>query len=70
MCFGTIDSFLLFRLTGGKLHATDATNAARTKLYDIRTGQWDARLLDRLGVPRAMLPEVRDSQSDFGDDRG
>jgi glycerol kinase len=66
ICFGTIDSFLLFRLTGGKLHATDATNAARTKLYDIRSGQWDERLLDRLSVPRAMLPEVRDSQSDFG----
>jgi glycerol kinase len=66
VCFGTIDSFLLFRLTGGRLHATDATNAARTKLYDIRTGQWDERMLDRLGVPRAMLPEVRDSQSGFG----
>ena len=67
VCFGTIDSFLLFRLTGGRLHATDATNAARTKLYDIRSGQWDERLLDRLGVPRAMLPEVRDSQGDFGE---
>ena len=67
VCFGTIDSFLLFRLTGGRLHATDATNAARTKLYDIRSGQWDEKLLDRLGVPRAMLPEVRDTQSDFGE---
>ena len=67
VCFGTIDSFLLFRLTGGRLHATDATNAARTMLYDIRSGQWDERLLDRLGVPRAMLPEVRDSQGDFGE---
>ena len=66
VCFGTIDSFLLFKLTGGRLHATDATNAARTMLYDIRSGQWDERLLDRLAVPRAMLPEVRDSQSDFG----
>ena len=66
VCFGTVDSFLLFRLTGGGLHATDATNAARTKLYDIRTGRWDEKLLDRLGVPRAMLPEVRDTQSDFG----
>jgi glycerol kinase len=66
VCFGTVDSFLLSRFTGGKLHATDATNAARTKLYDIRTGQWDERLLERLGVPRAMLPDVRDSQSDFG----
>jgi len=44
VCFGTIDSFLLFRLTGGRLHATDATNAARTKLYDIRSGRWDDRL--------------------------
>jgi glycerol kinase len=66
VCFGTIDSFLLFRLTGGRLHATDATNAARTMLYDIRSGEWDEKLLDRLGVPRAMLPEVRDTQDDFG----
>jgi glycerol kinase len=66
VCFGTIDSFLMFKLTGGALHVTDATNAARTKLFDIRTGAWDARLLDRLGVPKAMLPEVRDSQGDFG----
>ena len=66
VCFGTIDSFLLFKLTGGRLHATDATNAARTKLYDIRSGRWDDRLIERLSVPRAMLPEVRDSQGDFG----
>jgi glycerol kinase len=66
VCFGTVDSFLLFKLTGGTVHATDATNAARTKLYDIRSGQWDERLLHRLDVPRAMLPKVRDSQSDFG----
>ena len=66
VCFGTIDSFLLFRLTGGRLHATDATNAARTKLFDIRSGTWDPRLLERLGIPPAMLPEVRDSQGDFG----
>jgi glycerol kinase len=65
-CFGTIDSFLLFRLTGGKLHATDATNAARTKLYDIRSARWDDRLLERFDVPPVMLPEVRDSQGDFG----
>jgi glycerol kinase len=66
VCFGTIDSFLLFKLTGGRLHATDATNAARTKLFDIRSGTWDERLLDRLAVPRAVLPEVRDTQSDYG----
>jgi len=66
VCFGTVDSFLIFKLTGGKLHATDATNAARTKLYDIRSGAWDERLLTRLNIPLGMLPEVRDSQSDFG----
>jgi glycerol kinase len=65
-CFGTIDSFLLFKLTGGRLHATDATNAARTMLFDIRSGTWDDRLLERLSVPRQVLPEVRDSQGDFG----
>jgi glycerol kinase len=64
--FGTIDSYLIFRLTNGAVHATDATNAARTELFDIRTGIWDARLLERLRIPRAMLPEVRDSQGDFG----
>ena len=66
VCFGTIDSFLLFRMTGGRLHATDATNAARTMLYDIGSGEWDGKLLGRLGVPRAMLPELRDTQGDFG----
>ena len=66
VCFGTVDSFLLFKLTGGRLHAMEASNAARTMLYDIRSGQWDDRLLDRLAIPRDMLPELRDSQSDFG----
>lgn len=66
VCFGTIDSFLVFKLTAGARHVTDATNAARTMLFDIRSGTWDAKLLDRLGIPRAMLPEVRDSQGDFG----
>jgi glycerol kinase len=66
VCFGTIDSYLLFKLTRGALHATDATNAARTKLFDIRSGTWDGRLLERLKIPREMLPEVRDSQGDFG----
>jgi glycerol kinase len=66
VCFGTIDSFLLFKLTGGRLHATDATNAARTMLFDIRSGRWDERLLDRFAVPRAMLPDLRDCQSDYG----
>jgi glycerol kinase len=67
VCFGTVDSFLVFRLTGGRLHATDASNAARTMLYDVRSGRWDERLLDRLGVPHAVLPEVRDTQGDFGE---
>lgn len=66
VCFGTIDSYLVFRLTNGALHVTDATNAARTMLYDIRNGMWDASLLDRLGIPPVMLPEVRDTQGDFG----
>jgi glycerol kinase len=66
LCFGTVDAFLLFKLTGG-LHATDASNAARTMLYDINEGAWDERLLDRLRIPRAVLPEVRDSQGRFGE---
>jgi glycerol kinase len=67
VCFGTVDSFLLFKFTGGKVHAMDASNAARTMLYDIRSGDWDKRLIDRLGIPRELLPELRDSQSDFGE---
>ncbi|MGE4253348.1 MAG: glycerol kinase GlpK [Parvibaculaceae bacterium] len=66
LAFGTVDSFLLWRLTGGKLHATDATNASRTLLFDIHRGQWDEELCGILGVPMAMLPEVRDSSGDFG----
>jgi glycerol kinase len=64
VCFGTVDAFLLFKLTGG-LHATDASNAARTMLYHIKEGAWDQRLLDRLSIPSAVLPEVRDSQGAF-----
>jgi len=63
---GTIDSFLLWRLTGGRVHATDASNASRTLLFDIHRLDWDDELLGILGVPRAMLPEVRDSSGDFG----
>ena len=66
VCFGTIDSFLLFKLTGGALHATDATNAARTMLFDIGKGQWDPALLERLDIPAGILPEVRDNRGDFG----
>lgn len=67
LAFGTIDSFLLWRLTGGKVHATDATNASRTMLYDIHTGAWDDALLELLRVPRQVLPQVMDSAADFGE---
>jgi glycerol kinase len=66
LAFGTIDCFLLWRLTGGRVHATDATNASRTLLFDIHTQEWDGELLDLLNVPAAILPEVRDCASDFG----
>ncbi len=63
---GTIDTFLLWRLTGGKVHATDATNASRTLLYDFAKGQWDDELLKLFRVPRTLLPEVLDSAGDYG----
>ena len=66
LCFGTIDCFLVWRLTGGRIHATDATNASRTLLYDIHKGAWSDDLLALFNVPRAMLPEVRDSAGDYG----
>ena len=66
LAFGTVDCFLLWRLTGGRVHATDATNASRTLLFDIHGNAWDDELLRLFGVPRAMLPEVRDSAADFG----
>jgi glycerol kinase len=66
LAFGTIDSFLIWRLTGGRLHVTDATNASRTALLDIRTARWDASLCEMFGVPVSCLPEVRDSAGDFG----
>jgi glycerol kinase len=66
LAFGTVDSFLLWRLSGGKVHATDATNAARTLLWDIRKGDWDAELCELFAVPRALLPQVRDCAGDFG----
>jgi len=66
LAFGTVDSYLLWRLTGGKVHATDATNASRTLLFDIHEGRWDDRLLGLLGVPRAILPQVLDSSAAFG----
>jgi glycerol kinase len=66
LAFGTVDSFLLWRLTGGKVHATDSTNASRTLLLDIRRGEWDAGLCDLFGVPGALLPRVRDCAAEFG----
>jgi glycerol kinase len=66
LAFGTVDTFLLSRLTGGKLHATDATNAARTLLMDIRRGCWDAELCELFDIPAALLPEIRDCSGDFG----
>lgn len=66
LAFGTIDSFLLWRLTGGKVHATDATNASRTLLFNIHTQRWDDELLSLLNIPASVLPEVRDSAADFG----
>ncbi|MHC2925485.1 glycerol kinase [Bradyrhizobium diazoefficiens] len=67
LMFGTVDCYLLWRLTGGKVHATDATNASRTLLFNIHTGQWDDELLEIIGVPRSMLPEVKDSSARFGE---
>ncbi len=67
LLFGTVDCYLLWRLTGGKVHATDATNASRTLLFSIHNGEWDDTLLDILRVPRSMLPEVKDSAAHFGD---
>ncbi len=67
LAFGTIDCFLLWRLTGGRLHATDATNASRTALYDLRKGCWDEALCELFDVPSSLLPEVRDCAGDFGD---
>ncbi|MGV3491015.1 MAG: glycerol kinase GlpK [Devosia sp.] len=66
LAFGTVDSYLIWRLTGGKVHATDITNASRTLLLNIATGQWDDELLELFRIPRAILPEVKDNADDFG----
>ncbi|MDQ2640103.1 MAG: glycerol kinase GlpK [Pseudomonadota bacterium] len=66
LAFGTIDSWLLWHLTGGAVHATDATNASRTALFNLTTQDWDEELLDFFRVPRALLPQVRDCAADFG----
>ncbi len=64
--FGTVDTWLLWNLTGGKVHATDPTNASRTLLFNLHTLAWDPELLQALGIPAALLPEVRPSDGDFG----
>ncbi len=66
LAFGTVDAFLAWRLTGGRVHATDATNASRTLLFDIHAQRWDDDLLRLFDVPHSVLPEVRDSAGDFG----
>jgi glycerol kinase len=66
LLFGTVDTYLLWRLTGGASHKTDATNASRTMLFNIHEQKWDEEILARLNVPRAMLPEVEDCSADFG----
>ena len=66
LAFGTVDTFLLWHLTGGRLHATDATNASRTLLFDIHAGKWSVDLCNMLRRPMNLLPEVRDSSGDFG----
>ena len=66
LAFGTVDSWLVWNLTGGRVHVTDATNASRTMLYDIHRGEWSQELCDMLNVPMALLPEVRDCAADFG----
>jgi len=67
LAFGTVDTYLLWRLTAGRVHATDATNASRTLVFDIHQNDWDDELLRLLNVPRAMLPAVKDSAADFGE---
>ncbi|XOV89569.1 MAG: glycerol kinase GlpK [Pseudomonadota bacterium] len=66
LAFGTVDSFLLWRLTGGRVHRTDATNASRTMLFNIHEQVWDVQLLEKLNIPDTLLPEVMDSAADFG----
>lgn len=67
LAFGTIDTWLIWNLTGGKVHATDVTNASRTLLYNIRQLKWDDKMLNELGIPKSMLPEVKPSAHHFGD---
>ena len=67
LAFGTVDSWLIWKLTGGRLHVTDVTNASRTMLYNIRTGDWDDYLLKLIDIPRAMLPDVHPSSHVYGE---
>lgn len=69
LAFGTVDSWIVWNLTGGAQHVTDATNAARTMLYDIRKGRWSKTICDRFNIPMSMLPEVRDCAAEFGETR-
>ena len=69
LLFGTVDTFLIWKLTGGRVHATDATNAARTMLYDIRKGRWSQTICDLFDIPMSLLPEVKDSAADYGETR-
>ena len=66
LAFGTVDTYLIWKLTGGRVHATDATNAARTLIYNIKTGIWDTEICALLGIPMSLLPEVKDSAAEFG----
>jgi glycerol kinase len=66
LAFGTVDTWLIWQLTGGKVHATDATNASRTLIYNIHENAWDAELCRQLNIPQSLLPEVKDSADDFG----
>lgn len=66
LLFGTVDTYLIWRMTGGKAHVTDATNAARTLLYNLREGRWDEEVCRLLDIPMSMLPEVKDCAADFG----
>ncbi|WP_249534260.1 FGGY family carbohydrate kinase, partial [Escherichia coli] len=66
LCFGTVDSFLVWNLVSGRPHVTDATNASRTMLFDIRKNEWDDTMLNALNIPRAVLPKVVDSSGVIG----
>lgn len=67
LAFGTVDSYLVWKLTGGALHITDVSNAARTMLFDIHRGEWSSAILERLKIPRAILPEVRPCSQEYGE---